>query len=131
MRIGELAQRCNVSTWSLRYYEEQQLLQSRRHANGYRDYPESAVESVRRIRALIDAGFSSDTIRKVLPCLNGDDVDMCPQLAGVIRETLHGIDDQLNDLAAKRGKINALLSGQSLPSDRSDSGLAAARPIEC
>ena len=65
MRIGELAQRCNVSTRSLRYYEEQQLLQSRRHANGYRDYPESAVESVRRIRALIDAGFSSDTIRKV------------------------------------------------------------------
>ncbi|CDO08130.1 MerR family transcriptional regulator [Mycolicibacterium cosmeticum] len=128
MRIGELAQRCNVSTRSLRYYEEQQLLQSRRHTNGYRDYPESAVESVQRIRALLDAGFSSDTIRKVLPCLNGDDVDMCPQLAATIRETLRGIEDQLRDLDAKRSKISALLSGQGLSSHRSDSGLATTRP---
>ncbi len=52
MRIGELAQRCDVSPpRSLRYYEEQHLLQSDRHSNGYRDYPpESAVESVKRIR---------------------------------------------------------------------------------
>lgn len=116
MRIGELAQRCNVSARSLRYYEEQQLLHSHRHANGYRDYPESAVGSVTRIRALIDAGFSAATIRKVLPCLNGDDVDMCPQVAEVIRETLRGIEDQLRDLDAKRAKVTALLSGRGVPS---------------
>lgn len=116
MRIGELARRCDVSTRALRYYEEQQLLRSNRHSNGYRDYPESAVESVRQIRALIDAGFSADTIRKLLPCLNGDDVDMCPRVATVIRETLRGIDGQLRDLDDKRSKITALLSGQGLPS---------------
>ncbi|MDZ7887184.1 MAG: MerR family transcriptional regulator [Mycobacterium sp.] len=115
MRIGELAQRCNVSARSLRYYEEQHLLHSHRHANGYRDYPESAVGSVNRIRALIDAGFSAATIRKVLPCLNGDDVDMCPQVAEVIRETLRGIEDQLRDLDAKRSKVTALLSGRGVP----------------
>jgi DNA-binding transcriptional MerR regulator len=116
MRIGELARRCDVSPRSLRYYEEQQLLQSDRHSNGYRDYPESAVESVKQIRALIDAGFSADTIRKVLPCMNGDDLDMCPQVAAVIRETLRDIDGQLRDLDAKRSKVTALLSGQGLPS---------------
>lgn len=116
MRIGELAQRCNVSARSLRYYEEQHLLHANRHANGYRDYPESAVGSVTRIRALIDAGFSAATIRKVLPCLNGDDVDMCPQVAEVIRETLQGIEDQLRDLDAKRSKVAALLSGRGVPS---------------
>lgn len=115
MRIGELAQRCNVSARSLRYYEEQQLLHSHRHANGYRDYPESAVGTVTRIRALIDAGFSAATIRKVLPCLNGDDVDMCPQVAEVIRETLRGIEDQLRDLDAKRSKVTALLAGRGVP----------------
>jgi DNA-binding transcriptional MerR regulator len=116
MRIGQLAQLCNVSTRSLRYYEEQQLLRSNRNLNGYRDYPDSAVEAVRQIQALIGAGFNADTIRKVLPCLNGDDVDMCPQVAAVIRETLRGIDGQLRDLDAKRSKVVALLEGQSLPS---------------
>lgn len=116
MRIGELAQRCNVSARSLRYYEEQQLLHSHRHANGYRDYPESAVGTVTQIRALIDAGFGAATIRKVLPCLNGDDVDMCPQVAEVIRETLRGIEDQLRDLDAKRNKVTALLAGRGVPS---------------
>jgi DNA-binding transcriptional MerR regulator len=121
MRIGELARRCDVSPRSLRYYEEQHLLQSDRHSNGYRDYPESAVESVKRIRALIDAGFSADTIRKVLPCMNGDDLDMCPQVAAVIRETLRDIDGQLRDLDAKRSKVTALLSGQGLPSPATQS----------
>lgn len=116
MLIGELARRCDVSTRALRYYEEQALLQSNRRSNGYRDYPESAVESVRQIRALVDAGFSADTIRKVLPCLRGDDVDMCPQVAMAIRETLCEIDGQLRDLDGKRSKIAALLSGQGLPS---------------
>lgn len=115
MRIGELAQRCNVSARSLRYYEEQQLLHSDRHSNGYRDYPESAVTSVLQIRSLIDAGFSAGTIRQVLPCMNGEDVDMCPQVAAVIRETLGGIDGQLRDLDAKRSKVIALLAGQGLP----------------
>lgn len=116
MRIGELAQRCDVSPRSLRYYEEQQLLHSDRHSNGYRDYPESAVATVKQIRALLDAGFSAETIRKVLPCINGDDVDMCPQVAAVIRETLSGIEGQLRDLDAKRNKVTALLSGQGLSS---------------
>ncbi|EKF21766.1 merR regulatory family protein [Mycolicibacterium hassiacum DSM 44199] len=114
MRIGELARRCNVSTRALRYYEEQQLLTPGRHPNGYRDYPESAVETVRRIRTLLDAGFNADTIRIVLPCLNGDDVDMCPQVAAAIRDTLHGIDEQLRDLETKRGRITALLAGRQL-----------------
>ncbi|MGJ6121495.1 MerR family transcriptional regulator [Mycolicibacterium sp. Y3] len=116
MRIGELARRCDVSPRSLRYYEEQELLQSDRHSNGYRDYPESAVESVKQIRALIDAGFSADTIRKVLPCMSGDDLDMCPQVAAVIREALRDIDGRLRDLDAKRSKVTALLSGQGLAS---------------
>lgn len=114
MRIGELAQRCDVSPRSLRYYEEQQLLQCDRHANGYRDYPESAVAAVNQIRTLLDAGFSAVTIRKVLPCINGDDVDMCPQVAAAIRETLSGIEGQLRDLDAKRHKVRALLSGRGL-----------------
>jgi len=111
VRIGELARRCGVSTRALRYYEEQGLLSPRRHANGYRDYPESAVQTVRRIRVLLDAGFNAETVRRVLPCFDGNEVDLCPQVAAAIRDTLRGVEAQLRDLEDKRRWITALLAG--------------------
>ncbi|MEP3296140.1 MerR family DNA-binding transcriptional regulator [Tateyamaria sp.] len=38
MRIGELAQRTNVSTDTLRQYEKRGLIRSERQINGYRDF---------------------------------------------------------------------------------------------
>ncbi|MBA2949805.1 MerR family DNA-binding transcriptional regulator [Streptomyces himalayensis] len=50
MRIGELARRTAVSERSLRYYEQQGLLSSRRTPGGHREYDESAVDRVIRIQ---------------------------------------------------------------------------------
>ncbi len=69
MRIGELAARTEVPTRMLRYYEEQGLLGSSRTPNGYRDYPEAAVDRVVQIRGLLDAGLPTRIIRAILPCL--------------------------------------------------------------
>jgi DNA-binding transcriptional MerR regulator len=71
MRIGELASEAGVSVRVLRHYEAQGLAHSERKPNGYRDYPPLAVERVRRIRALLECGFSTRQIRQVLPCLGG------------------------------------------------------------
>ena len=38
MRIGELARRSGTSARSIRYYEQQGLMVSRRDPNGYRNY---------------------------------------------------------------------------------------------
>lgn len=114
MRIGELARLTAVSTRSLRYYEEQCLLQPDRHGNGYREYPESAVETVGQIRALIDAGFTTETIRRVLPCMEGTAVDLCPQVAALVKSTLDGIESQMRDLEAKRIRVETLLSGRQV-----------------
>ena len=54
----------------------------------------------------------------MLPCISGDDVDMCAQAAVVNRETLSDIEGQLRDLDATRNKVTALLSGQGLSSAR-------------
>jgi len=70
MKIGELAQRTNVSTRLLRYYEEEGLLTPDRAANGYRDYAERLVDRVLQIRGLLDAGLPTRIIKQILPCLN-------------------------------------------------------------
>lgn len=69
MRISELAQRTGSTPRLLRYYEERALLTSERLDNGYRDYPEQAVERVLKIRSLLDAGVPTEIIKDLLPCL--------------------------------------------------------------
>ncbi|WP_030898695.1 MerR family transcriptional regulator [Streptomyces sp. NRRL F-5126] len=68
MRIGELAARAGVSVRSVRYYEEQGLLASRRSAGGQRQYTEDQVGRIEFIQSLYAAGVSSRTIFDLLPC---------------------------------------------------------------
>ncbi|MEV8439870.1 MerR family transcriptional regulator [Actinosynnema sp. NPDC051121] len=70
MRIGELAARTGASVRSLRYYEEQGLLNSTRSAGGQRHYTEYDVERVAFVQRLYAAGLSSRTIAELLPCVD-------------------------------------------------------------
>jgi DNA-binding transcriptional MerR regulator len=69
MRIGEVAERTGASVRSLRYYEQQGLLESTRTAGGQRQYAEVAVERVLVLQQFYAAGLSSATIRELLPSL--------------------------------------------------------------
>lgn len=70
MRIGQLAERADVSVRSLRYYEEQGLLESERTPGGHREYRESDVARVRFLQMLYAAGMSSRRIIALLPFLD-------------------------------------------------------------
>ncbi|WIE80214.1 MerR family transcriptional regulator [Curtobacterium sp. MCSS17_016] len=70
MRIGELAERADVSVRSLRYYEEQGLLESGRTTGGHREYGEADVTRVRFIQMLYAAGMPSRRIVEILPFLD-------------------------------------------------------------
>jgi DNA-binding transcriptional MerR regulator len=59
VRIGELAERTGVSVRSLRYYETKGLLASERTSGGQREYPEAAVDRVRRIQEMFAAGTAT------------------------------------------------------------------------
>ncbi|WP_158846395.1 MerR family transcriptional regulator [Saccharothrix deserti] len=111
MLIGELSRRTGVSARLLRYYEEQGLLGTRRDANGYRTYSNDAVVTVRQIRALLAAGLSTDVIRTVLPCANGDQpkLDMCPQLVRTLTDELAAMDGRIDTLRQARGTLAAYL----------------------
>lgn len=75
MRIGELSRRTGASRRSLRYYEEQGLLESARSASDQRHYSEEHVERVRLIQAFLAAGVSSNAIADMIPCMRQPTVD--------------------------------------------------------
>ncbi|KPM53745.1 MerR family transcriptional regulator [Frankia sp. CcI49] len=112
MRIGELSQRSGASVRSLRHYEQHGLLVADRGTNGYRHFPESAVETVARIQALLGAGLSVATIRRVLPCtLDATPrVVPCAELSATLRRELARLDKQAAQLEHARGMISAMLT---------------------
>jgi DNA-binding transcriptional MerR regulator len=111
MLIGELSRLTGVSHRLLRYYEEQGLLVSTRGRNGYRIYGEDAVTTVRQIRALLGAGLSTQVIATVLPCADGDEVELetCPELSRTLRRELDALDDRIGALRRNRGALAGYL----------------------
>ncbi|MFI9718604.1 MerR family transcriptional regulator [Streptomyces sp. NPDC052396] len=103
MLIGQLAERTGTSERQLRYYERTGLLASTRRANGYRDYDETAEETVARIRALLAAGLPTKVIRQVLPCALGDgSLHPCPGVVNSLRTQLTLLDERADELARAR-----------------------------
>ncbi|WP_067467405.1 MerR family transcriptional regulator [Nocardia amamiensis] len=102
MRIGELAERTGVSVRSLRYYETKGLLAAERTSGGQREYPQTAVDRVRRIQEMFAAGLHSDTIGELLPCIHDVDgtpnVQATPFLVEKLTEERARIDQALRDL---------------------------------
>ncbi|MGW2780303.1 MerR family transcriptional regulator [Streptomyces populi] len=112
MRIGELSRRTGVSRRSLRYYEEQRLLTPTRLPNGYRDYDERAVITVRRIQILLSAGLGTSTVEEILPCAVDDTVVLtgkCPELIDGLAEERRRIDAAIDGLIAARDILDSLV----------------------
>jgi DNA-binding transcriptional MerR regulator len=117
MLIGELAARTGVSRRSLRYYEQQGLLTALRSGNGYREYAESAVDTVRRIRALLAAGLPTETIRQALPCVRDATprLEPCPELIDILRTEMGRMDALAAELTHSRDLIARMLSDAGVP----------------
>ncbi|MBL7498111.1 MerR family transcriptional regulator [Frankia sp. CNm7] len=113
MRIGELARRTGTSERMLRYYGEQGLLRPARRQSGYREYQETDVRTVLKIRMLLAAGLNTVTISEVLPCMIEDGgvlVPACEELAPVLVEDRDRISAAIDDLLAARNALDAMIS---------------------
>ncbi|WP_179815963.1 MerR family transcriptional regulator [Allostreptomyces psammosilenae] len=112
MLIGELSRRTGVSPRLLRYYEQQGLLVARRGPNGYREYDDDSVVTVRQVRALLNAGLSTEVIRQVLPCARGEQpgFDWCADLRAIMDRELAAMDERIDDLQRTRGTLAGYLA---------------------
>lgn len=113
MRIGELAARTNVHPRLLRHYEDEGLIAPDRAVNGYRDYDETDVERVTRIRGLVDAGVPLRLVRRILPYLTGPGevplADADPELIAELERYHEVIDARVRCLARNRDALAAYL----------------------
>jgi DNA-binding transcriptional MerR regulator len=112
MRIGELAERAGTSARTLRYYESQGLLRTRRAPNGYRDYDEADLRLVREIRSLLEMGFGLDETRPFVDCLRAGNESgaVCPDSIQVFRRKLADLDRCMAALSAVREQVSGQLS---------------------
>ncbi|GLX49298.1 MerR family transcriptional regulator [Streptomyces hygroscopicus subsp. hygroscopicus] len=118
MRIGEMVRRTGVGERLLRYYEEQGLLAPARLPSGYRVYGERDVETVRRIRTLLAAGLTTDTIARVLPCVREEGerlVPVCPDLVAELRRERERISRAIDALQASRGMLDRVIEAGPQP----------------
>ncbi len=115
MRIGELAELTGASSRSLRYYEQQGLLATRRRANGHRDYDESDLRLVHQIRELLAIGFGLEETRPFVECLRAGNESgyVCPAAIAVYRRKLAEVEDCIDRLGAVREQLRRQLADVS------------------
>src|SRR3954469_14572913 len=131
MRIGELAAQAGVSVRSLRYYEEQGLLESERTPGGHREYRESDVTRVRFMQMLYAAGMPSRRIIELLPFLDTGVatptmLDHFDEESASIRHQVEALTATQNRLARLRDIAAESIAGRPPDECRSTANAAAA-----
>lgn len=99
LKIGELAKTTGVSVETLRYYERCNLLGSpSRAANGYRIYPNSAVNRVFFILKAKSLGFSLKDIEELLSLSVSRQSRTCGEVKSVAQHKLAEIEQKIASL---------------------------------
>lgn len=86
MKIGQLAERSGLPPSRIRFYEASGLLTAQRQANGYRSYPEQALQTLGIISCAQQAGFSLEEIRRLLPQAGSHGMDHYELLVSLQRK---------------------------------------------
>ncbi|WP_433701027.1 MerR family transcriptional regulator [Nocardiopsis sp. CA-288880] len=110
MRIGEVAERAGVSRRSLRYYEQQGLIEVRRSPSGQRLYEEDHVRRVRLIQTFYAAKLTSATIAELIPCMERSPSRLVAQRAQVVMERERGrLSVAVKELSAAVAALDGLI----------------------
>ncbi|RZJ15301.1 MAG: MerR family DNA-binding transcriptional regulator [Acidovorax sp.] len=104
MQISELAQRTAVSVHALRHYERLGLLQPRRRANGYRDYPAALQREVVFIAMSRQLGFSLPQIAERLGAYRAGTLRI-NTMVEALSERAAALDQQIAALEAQKARV--------------------------
>jgi DNA-binding transcriptional MerR regulator len=120
-RIGDLAKATGISADSLRHYERKGLLASTRLGNGYRIYPEGAVERVHAIRKALAIGFTLDELSVVFKVFDQGGAP-CHQVRSLAASKLDEIENHLREVTELRNELKAALKEWDLRLRKTASG---------
>jgi len=116
MQIKEAAQRSNLSSKTIRYYEEIGLLPPpRRLPNGYRDYDEVDVERVKFVGGARNLDFSLDDIDEILALRDRREAP-CRVVLDMIQQRADQISQRIVELQRLENDLRGLHKlGQTFP----------------
>lgn len=100
MKISELSRLTNVSSRSIRYYEEKGLLQAYRLENNYREFDESAASRIRAIKLYLKLGLTTDEIELLFrgEVATPDDYEFCNEMLAMYQDKLKTVKQQMEAL---------------------------------
>ncbi|MBT8127200.1 MAG: MerR family transcriptional regulator [Gammaproteobacteria bacterium] len=126
-KIGEVAGMLNTTLRTIRYYEEEGLLEPHRTDGGTRLYSEHHIDRIKAILHLAENGFSLDIIgsigntRKI--CATGDEgsekfTEIIDNVIKHIEERVSGLESLKSELKASRKLIAKCKGCSNEPSSK-------------
>lgn len=107
-QIGELSRRTGVSIHAIRNCAQMGLLEAKRGSNGYRDFDDSAITRVVRIKRLLHVGLTVDEVRPMAACLSipvDEEERLCNHLVNLYERKLRALDEEAAALQRKRQEL--------------------------
>ena len=112
LRVGDLAARTGVGPRLLRYYENQGLITAERSSTGQRLFDAAAIDQVRYIRQLLQAGLPTRVIGELLDCIH-EPGRLEPCAVPTLVEHLRAHDERIADLLSTRAALQGLIDSSS------------------
>lgn len=108
MKIGKVAKACELTTKTLRYYEEVGLVTPDRHSNGYRTYSDQHLDQLRFIARARALGFSLESCRGLLQ-LQEDGTRASADVKQLASQHLAQITEKIAELEAMHRRLSRLV----------------------
>lgn len=101
LKIGELAEKANVTRRTIDYYTNLGLLQAERSPSNYRYYDYSAIERLHFIEKCKNEGMSLEDVKKKLNERDAEEIDVLK-----LRLKIKGLEKEVSDVVAQLDKKN-------------------------
>jgi len=109
MKIGALSRATGLPVATLRFYESEGLLESRRTSGNYRDFSQDAVSRAERICLYRSLDLTIPEIRTMLR-LAETPTQSCDQVCALVRRHLEKVARQRQHLQTLETELERLLS---------------------
>jgi len=109
LKIGEVAELLKITVRTIRYYEEEGLLEPYRTNGGTRLYAEKHVNRLKAILHLTANGFPLEVIRLIgntrETCSTGNEGS--EKISDILDNSIKDIEDKINNLKSLRSELSA------------------------
>ncbi len=117
--IGDLAKKVDLPAKTIRFYEEIGLIpKAERAENGYRIYPQEAVDELSLIKNARELGLPILEIKKLMLGCQDDNCEHTKEyISKEVGQYLQVLDQKIQQLQMLKGKLKSLKSALNINSD--------------